>query len=224
MTVGSKQWSRIIADGAKDLNLPLDQEKIALLGRHVLELLHWNQKVNLTAITDPAQIAVNHVLDSIAPAAVIPPDASLLDIGTGGGFPGIPLKIITPSLAVVLIDSSRRKVSFLKHVIRTLGLHSIDAHHIRAEHIHEDNRLRHFYDVIIGRAIASMDVFIHMALPLLSKDGIIVLMRGRLTHKDVESVRLLLKTIKQNLSVVVKKYRLPCLQSERSLLVLKNTG
>ncbi len=224
MQVGSRKWNHLIEQGAKEFNVSLDQKKIELLGRHAIELLHWNQKINLTAITDPVKIAVNHFLDSIAPASMIPPDASLLDVGSGGGFPGIPLKILIPSLSVALIDSSRKKISFLKHVIRTLGLHNIGAHHVRAEDIAKDTISTHTYDVIISRALSSTDIFIRMALPLLSKDGIIMVMKGKLSHKDIESVHTFLKKIDKNFSLVLKKYRLPHLKSERSLMVLRNTN
>ncbi|UCD33773.1 MAG: 16S rRNA (guanine(527)-N(7))-methyltransferase RsmG [Desulfobacterales bacterium] len=222
MQIGSKKWNRLIEDGAKELNVSLDQKKIELLGRHAIELLHWNQTINLTAITDPAKIAVNHFLDSIAPATMIPLDASLLDVGSGGGFPGIPLKILMPSLSVVLIDSSRKKISFLKHVIRALGLHNIDAHHVRAEDIAKDTIATHTYDVIISRALSSTDIFIRTALPLLAKDGIIIGMKGKLSYKDMQSLHSSLKTIENNFSLVLKKYRLPHLESERSLVVLRN--
>ena len=221
MRIGSKKWNRLIEDGANELDIALDQEKIELLGRHAVELLYWNQTINLTAITDPVKIAVNHFLDALAPAPMIPPNASLIDIGSGGGFPGIPLKVLLPSISVVLIDSSRKKINFLKHAIRTLGLHNIGARQIRAEALIKDGEPAHFYDVVISRALSSMDVFIHTALPLLAKNGIIILMRGKVTHKDMESVRSSLKKIKPNYFLTVKNYRLPYLHAERSLLVLK---
>ena len=224
MEIGSNKWNRLIADGADELNISLDQKKIELLGRHAIELLRWNQTINLTAITDPTKIAVNHFLDSLAPASMIPPGASLLDIGSGGGFPGIPLKVSIPSISVVLIDSSRKKISFLKHAIRTLGLNHVDARQIRAEDLTKDGTPSHFYDVIISRALSSVDVFIHTALPLLSKNGIIILMKGKLSNKDIESVRSSLKKIKPKHFLMVKNYRLPFSHAERSLLLLQRTS
>ena len=223
MQLGSTKWNRLIEDGADELNITLGQKKIELLGRYAVELLHWNQTINLTAITDPAQIAVKHFLDSLAPAPLIPPNAALLDIGSGGGFPGIPLKILFPSMPVLLIDSSRKKISFLKHIIRSLGLHNIDARQIRAEDLIKDRTSPYVYDVIISRALSFTDAFIHMALPLLSKNGIIILMKGKLTHEEMESVGATLKKIKPTLFLMVKNYRLPHLHAERSLLAMKRT-
>ena len=113
MQVGSTKWKNVIYDRVKDLDIQIDRGKIDQFGIHASELLKWSQKINLTTISDPLEIAVKHFLDSIAPARFIPPDTSLLDVGSGGGFPGIPLKITIPSLSVTLIDASRKKVSFL---------------------------------------------------------------------------------------------------------------
>ena len=82
---------------------------------HAAELVRWNQKINLTAITDPFEVAVKHFLDSLPAARLLPKDATLLDIGSGGGLPGLPLKILMPSLSITLIDASRKKVNFLKN-------------------------------------------------------------------------------------------------------------
>lgn len=224
MQLGSTKWNRLIAGGANELNISLDRKKIELLGRHAVELLRWNQTINLTAITDPEKIAVNHFLDSLAPAPMIPPNASLLDIGSGGGFPGIPLKILMPSMSVMLIDSSRKKINFLKHAIRTLDLHNIDARQIRAEDLIKDGVPTYFFDVIISRALSSMNAFVHMALPLLSKDGIIILMKGKSTHKDLASVRASLQKTKPTFFLTVKSYRLPHIHAERSLLILRRTA
>jgi len=220
MQIGSKQWKNLVDRGAKDLEIHIDGEKIDQFGIYAIELLKWNQKINLTAITDPLEVAVKHFLDSMAPVPIIPSDASLLDIGSGGGFPGIPLKICIPPLSVTLIDSSRKKISFLKHVIRTLGLHNIVASHIRAEDIPKEAALPNTYDVIISRALSFTGTFIHKALPLLSKDGIMITMKGKMTNEEVESVHSLTKN---QFSLVLKKYRLPHLKSERSLLILKCT-
>ena len=152
MQIGSKKWQNLIYEGAKNLDIQIDKRKIEKFAIHALELMKWNQKTNLTAITDPFEVAIKHFLDSIVPVKIIPSNASLLDIGSGGGFPGIPLKIILPSLSVTLIDASRKKVSFLKHIIRILELKNIDALHIRAEEFANEPGVAKKFDVIISRA------------------------------------------------------------------------
>lgn len=229
MQIGSTKWKNIIYDGAKDLDIQINREKIDQFAIHAAELLKWSQKTNLTAISDPLEIAVKHILDSIAPAPFIPPDSSLLDVGSGGGFPGIPLKIIIPSLSVMLIDASRKKVSFLKHVIRMLGLKNIEACHIRAQDLSKDCGVHTAYDVIISRALSSMVNFVQMSLPLLSNHGVIMAMKGKLTDKEIESARSVLGKPRDmqgnrmsSFKMELKKYRLPYLNSQRSLVIMKN--
>jgi 16S rRNA (guanine527-N7)-methyltransferase len=131
MKIGSDEWSQVIVDGARAFGLDLDSRHTDRFAAHAAELLHWNKTINLTTITDPYEVAVKHFVDSLAPAELISPGANLLDIGSGGGFPGLPLKVVIPSLSITLVDASRKKVNFLKHVIRTLKLKGIEALHIR---------------------------------------------------------------------------------------------
>lgn len=229
MRIGSKKWRNVIYDGAKDLEIQIGRENIDQFATHSLELMKWTTKTNLTSITDPLEIAVKHFLDSIAPAPIIPPDASLLDIGSGGGFPGIPLKILMPSLSVTLIDASRKKVSFLKHLIRMLDLDNIKVFHVRAEDLSGNNIFEKTYDVIISRALSSMVDFVQMSWPLLTKEGFIIAMKGRASDKEIKSVQSLIKTKSgaqdnsiSNFNLVLKKYRLPHLKSERSIVILKS--
>ena len=228
MQIGSKKWNNVIYDGARELGIQIDRGKIDQFGIHAFELIEWTRKINLTAISDPLEIAVKHFLDSIAPVPIIPPDISLLDIGSGGGFPGIPLKIMIPSLSVTLIDASRKKVSFSKHVIRMLGLDNIEACHVRAEDLPRDSIFNNTYDVIVSRALSSIADFVQMSLPLLAKDGFIIAMKGKITDMEIESVRSLTKKGRDmqenstgNFNIILKNYRLPYLKSERSIVILK---
>lgn len=224
MHIGSKAWKNLIHDGAKDLGVQIDREKIEQFSIHALELMEWNRKINLTAITDPKAIAVKHFLDSIAPAPMIPRNASLLDIGSGGGFPGIPLKILIPSLSVSMIDASRKKVNFLKHIIRRLELENIGAVHVRAEELAEKPEFQVTFDVIISRALSSMPDFIDLALPLLDKKGVIIAMKGSVSEAMLESNGLSIpksSTISNKntpVSMDLKRYSLPILEIERSIV------
>ena len=229
MKIGSKKWRNIIYEGAKDLDIQIDKRKIENFAIHAFELMKWNQKTNLTAITDPFEIAVKHFLDSIVPVKMIPPYASLLDIGSGGGFPGIPLKIILPSLSVTLIDASRKKVSFLKHIIRILELKNIDALHIRAEEFVEKPSVEKTFNVVISRALSSMTTFALTALPFLKEEGVIIAMRGSVSDDDIQLLRssinkkhaILMGESKEAFEISVKKYSLPYLKSDRSMVCLK---
>ena len=229
MQIGSKKWQNLIYEGAKNLDIQIDKRKIEKFAIHALELMKWNQKTNLTAITDPFEVAIKHFLDSIVPVKIIPSNASLLDIGSGGGFPGIPLKIILPSLSVTLVDASRKKVSFLKHIIRILELKNIDALQIRAEEFANKPGVAKKFNVIISRAFSSMTTFALTALPFLKKEGAIIAMRGNVSGDDIQLLRsslnkrhaILMDEDTEAFKLSVKRYSLPYLKSDRSMVSLK---
>jgi len=228
MQIGSIKWKKLLYDGAQDLNIHVDSDAVEKFTIHASELAKWNRKMNLTAITDPVEVAVKHFLDSMVPDSMIPPNASLLDIGSGGGFPGIPLKILKPSLSVTLIDASRKKVSFLKHIIRILGLENIEAFHIRSEEFSKQAVFAGAFNAIISRALSSTPDFVLMALPLLDKDGIIIAMKGKRSKAEIESMRSLIhkKTgmgdeNQTKFELRLDTYTLPYLKLERSIVGLK---
>lgn len=229
MQIGSIKWKKLIYDGARDLEIRVDSDQVEKFSTHAMELAKWNQKMNLTAITDPVEVAVKHFLDSMAPDSMIPLNASLLDIGSGGGFPGIPLKIMKPSLSVILIDASRKKVSFLKHIIRVLGLENIEAYNVRSEEFSKQAIFTGAFNAIISRALSSTTEFVLMALPLLEKDGIIIAMKGKPSKAEIKSMRSLIhkKTgmgdeNHTKMELGLKTYTLPYLKLERSIVSLKH--
>ena len=228
MEIGSSEWSKLIIDGANTFELDLDGRHTELFAAHARELLHWNKTTNLTAITDPFEVAVKHFVDSLAPARLISPGATLLDIGSGGGFPGIPLKVVIPSLAVTLIDASRKRITFLKHVIRTLNLEGIEALHIRAEDLAAEPAYMKRFDVIISRALTDLEFFTRHGLPLLSAQGVMVALKGKVDQTEVEKMESTafekLNTSNQNqhhLPIAVEKYELPFTHSQRSIITIK---
>ncbi len=192
-------------------------------GRHGQLLMEWNRKINLTAITDPTQVAIKHYLDAIAPLNQIPSEGPLLDIGTGGGFPGIPFKIMRPAQTMTLIDSVRKKINFVKSAIRQLHLDHIVALHTRAETlwIHSDHA--HKYKVIVCRALAELNAVVGMAMPLLADDGCIVVFHGPRGARQYPQGRFSIK-IKGRLfrfQLLTITYQLPFIGDGRSVSVLK---
>lgn len=231
MKIGSQEWSHLIIEGAKSLDIHLDRDQTEQFAVHAREMINWNQRMNLTSITNPLDIGIKHFLDSLAPLHLIPPAAALLDIGAGGGFPGIPLKVVNPSLAVILIDASRKKVNFIKHIIRTLNLDNTAALHRRAEDLADDPAYMHRFDVVISRALSALDAFVRLALPLLAKNGIIIALKGALDQSETEDLRRNLcekmgahGSIQNRYTLAVEKYRLPVLNSKRSMVTVKRNG
>jgi len=181
MKIGSTDWKALIRREAASLAVEPTPSQLEAFSIHARELLFWNRRSNLTAIADPAQMAVKHFVDSLVPIGWMPTGAAVLDVGSGAGFPGIPLKVVRPDLSVTLIDAVRKKVSFVKHVIRRLGLSGIEAFHVRAEQMAgaKGPGTRRRFDVVISRAVGAPEALAPLALPLLDENGILVAMRGK---------------------------------------------
>ncbi len=227
MEIGSKEWSNLISDGAATFDIDLDHSLTRQFAAHARELIKWTKKINITSITEPREVAVKHFLDSLPPARFIPPGAALLDIGSGGGFPGIPLKVLIPSLSVTLIDASRKKASFLKHIIRSLKLDSTEAIHIRAEDLAADKNYVNRFDFIISRALSPLESFVSMALPLLANKGVIIALKGKVDQKELDDLRhnVLEKiggagSVRRPLSLSLERYNLPFLNSKRLMITV----
>jgi len=222
MKIGSADWSRLIIDGAASWGIALEMDHVRLFARHAEELLKWNAVTNLTAITDPADIARNHFLDSLAPAGLVAPGSDLLDVGSGGGFPGLPLHILVPGVRTTLLDAVRKKVSFLRHVVRVLDLKCIEAVHARVEQLARQPGHARRYDVIFSRAFSAVPPFVKAVLPLLKPRGRVVALKGRVSPAELEELRNTAagESLGAVLSLDLQRYTLPGLQSERTLVVL----
>ena len=181
---------RLLADTAAAWGLPLDPNQLRQFARYTDELLAWNAHINLTAITDRQAIYVRHFLDSLALARFWgPPPATLVDIGTGAGFPGVPLKILHPPLAVTLIESVGKKAAFLKHLIAILGLEQVRVVTGRAETFGHDPGERERYDLATARAVADLRVLAEYALPLLRVGGRLLAPKGAGAEREIEGAR-----------------------------------
>ena len=153
---------------------------------HALELEKWNRKINLTAITDPAAMARKHFLDAIAVQPYIcAGQKRLLDMGSGAGFPGLPLKLLNPDFQLVLLDASRKKVNFLKHVIRRLNLGRIEAVHGRVEDFHKNPDGAGRFDGVLARGFAALESLVGLAAPLLTPAGTIYALKGPAVKAEI---------------------------------------
>ncbi|MBI2856160.1 MAG: 16S rRNA (guanine(527)-N(7))-methyltransferase RsmG [Chloroflexi bacterium] len=168
----------VLRKGAQRLGLHLEQSHVALFQRYHRELLEWNRKVNLTAIVEPQEVQSKHFLDSLTVSLAIPRDVlengSLVDVGSGAGFPGLPLKFLWPGLRVALVESVGKKAAFLRHVVETLELAGVKVYSARAETLAHDPRLRGTFDVAVSRAVAEMAALAELTLPFCKVGGIAV--------------------------------------------------
>lgn len=228
MKIGSDNWKQLIVEGARDFGIDVDRQQVEQFAVHASELLRWNRKTNLTAITDPKGVALKHFLDSLLAQPFMKPNARVLDIGSGAGFPGVPLKIVMPSLRVTLIDASRKKVSFLNHLIRTLRLKTITARHVRAEELARDLQGEDRFDVVISRALTSIEEMVRLSLPLLKAGGSIVALKGPELQREMVNAAVRQVPAEGTVEIAgtpfllkVETFALPHIGSRRSMICLQ---
>jgi len=163
---------------ATALGLELTPSQLARFDVYARELADWNRRVNLTAIEAPEEIEVKHFLDSLTIAPVLREhgldSGRLVDVGSGAGFPGLPLQIALPGLRVALIEATGKKARFLKHIVSTLGLAGVDVLNDRAEGLAHDPSLRERFDAAAARAVAEMDALLELTLPFCRQGGLLV--------------------------------------------------
>lgn len=184
-------------------------------------LLDWNQRMNLTAIKDPAAIATKHYLDSLTLIKVIPcfEGRRLIDVGTGAGFPGLALAIAFPSLHVTLLDSTAKKLRFIDRAGQALGLENIRTLHARAEDAGRHPDHRGAYDIVTARAVARMPVLMEYTLPLAKLEGQVVVMQGSSAYEETSSAAKAISKLGGEL-FAIEEIKLPTLDHPRYLVVI----
>ncbi len=170
---------------AAAIHVSLEERALDLFNRYYRELMLWNKKMNLISICAPEEVLIKHFIDSLTPLPFIArPEGRLLDIGAGGGLPGIPLKIAMPTLHVSLLESSRKKSSFLRHVIRQLPLAQTTVIHARTESAMTDDTYRHTFDTVISRAAFKLPDFFTIGRFFLSPGALLIAMKGPLGKEE----------------------------------------
>ncbi len=180
MEIDPTTWLPLLRDGAAGLGLTLTPEQEALFARFLVLLLERNEVVNLTAITDPAEVAVKHFVDSLTVETVWKPHAGdqTVDIGTGAGLPGVVVAIMHPEISIALNDSMRKKTDFLQEVITALPLPRAKAMWARAEEMGHSQQHRGRYNTVFARAVAHLGTLVEYAMPLLKTGGTLIAMKG----------------------------------------------
>ena len=162
------------------LGIHLSPAQLSTLEKYEQELLTWNDRINLTAIRDPEQIRVKHFLDSLSCLSVMgeAPMDRVIDVGTGAGFPGLPIKIVHPSIELTLVESVGKKADFCRHVVKTLGLDKVQVIQERVEAVGQMPSHRQKYDWAMARAVAAMPTLVEFLLPLVRVGGAVLAMKG----------------------------------------------
>ena len=188
-------------------NLPLSDQQKKQFERYFELLVEWNEKINLTAITDKEEVYLKHFYDSIAPIlqGLIPNETiKLLDIGAGAGFPSLPMKILYPQLNVTIIDSLNKRINFLQLLAQELDLDDVHFYHGRAEDLAQDKNFRAQYDFVTARAVARMQVLSELTIPYLKVGGKLLALKASNAPEELleakNALNLLFSKVEDNLS------------------------
>lgn len=219
LTVDSDAWRQLLRDGAAQLGVELSEAQAQRLALHARELLRWNRRQNLTAITAPGDMAVKHYLDCLAAAVDVPSRGRLLDIGSGAGFPGIPLAVMRPALSGVLLDAVRKKTAFLAHALGLLGLTGWQAHHGRAERLAAEPQWRGAFDVVSFRALADSGPAFELAEPFVKPGGMILALKGPAGEAELQRLRPRLAAL--GWTLVLRRVSLPMQGGERIIAAMR---
>jgi 16S rRNA (guanine527-N7)-methyltransferase len=187
----------ILNNACLNEGLSFDNEKYEKLMRYMELIKEWNERINLTAITEDEEIIKKHFIDSIKAFRFdnIKNAKRIIDIGTGAGFPGIPIKIIKPDIDVVLLDSLNKRVNFLNEVIIQLQLTNISAIHGRAEDFARDVKYREAFDVVVSRAVANLAVLSELCVPYVKLDGYFVALKGPSVEDEIKDGKKAVSTL-----------------------------
>ena len=224
---------RLLFDAARDLGLMLRAEHLRAFQVYYEELIAWNERVNLTAITDYEEVQIKHFLDSLScllaidelPSAISHmPSAKVIDVGTGAGFPGLPIKIIRPEVRLTLLESVGKKTDFLKHVVERLGLDGVEVVRGRAEEFGRKPAHRERYDIALARALAGLPVLVEYALPFCRVGGVFIAQKGaEEIEEEIEAAQKAMATLGGRLRQVIR-VQLPTLDRPRHLIVMEKVA
>lgn len=214
--------SSFAADVLKLTGLPLSAAQLAAFDTYATELIAWNQRFNLTSITDLQQIRIKHFLDSISCILSLRavPAARIIDVGAGAGFPGLPLKILQPGLQLTLVEATAKKASFLEHIVQVLRLEDVTVLPKRAEEVGQLTEHREAYDWALARAVAPLPTLAEYLLPLAKVGGFALAQKGKDTRSEVNSAETAIATLGGELNELIP-VEIPGLNEERWLIVLK---
>ena len=210
-------FADILAARGAEAQLSFTEEQLAQFTRYYELLVETNKVMNLTAITEPEEVAVKHMVDSLLAYEDGMQGKTLVDVGTGAGFPGVPLKIYCPSLRVTLVDSLGKRLRFLEQVIDELGLKGIRCEHLRAEDAGRSKKHREQYDYVTARAVARLSVLSEYCLPLAKKGGQFIALKGSRFAEEIEEGEAAVKILGGKI-ISAEPVKLPGLDDGRAII------
>lgn len=215
-----REFSNKIKDIAKNINLELNDEKVKKFYNYMELLLQWNEKVNLTAITEPNDIILKHFIDSLTIERYIDKNVNIIDIGTGAGFPGIPISIARTDINITLMDSLNKRIKFLDEVIKENKLNNAKTIHARAEELARDKDYREKFDIATSRAVASLNVLLEYMLPFVKVGGYCICMKGSNIEDEILNSKRALNAL-NGVIEKIEEFELPNSDMSRNIIIVK---
>lgn len=209
-----------LKENSKKINIELNDEQLNKFSKYMDLLLEWNEKINLTAITEEDDVILKHFVDSMTVLKYIEDGASIVDVGTGAGFPGIPISIVNNNANVTLVDSLNKRINFLEEVISEINLENIEAIHSRAEDFGQNKQYREKYDISVSRAVANLTVLVEYLLPLIKVGGRCICMKGQEVQEEIEDAKFAIKELGGKIEKV-NEFCLPGTNIKRNIIIIR---
>lgn len=215
-------FAEFLQKAAQEYGLALTEQQLEAFTIYYQLLLEWNERINLTAIIDPKEVAVKHMVDSLScyDAKFIPAGARIIDVGTGAGFPGIPLKVFQPDLKLTLLDSLNKRLNFLKAVTDAIAFKNVELVHARAEEGGRRKDLRENYQVALSRAVARLNILCELCLPFVAVGGYFIALKGAQYEQEMSEAKTALAALGGEI-VKVAPIKLPFIDDSRAVIYIK---
>ena len=202
------------------IDVNLTDEQILLFEKYQDLLLDWNEKINLTAITEENDIIIKHFIDSLTIIKYVKDNDKVIDVGTGAGFPGIPLKIVNKSINLTLLDSLNKRINYLNDVIINLGMENVETIHARAEELSRNKEYREKYDIVTARAVANLKTLSEYCIPFVKLGGYFVCMKGSNIEEELEIAKEHIKILGGKIEKI-EEITLPDTDMKRNIIIIK---
>lgn len=208
---------------AQKIDINLTNKQLNEFYTYMNLLIEWNKNINLTAITEPEEIIKKHFIDSLTISKNIQKDSSIIDVGTGAGFPGIPLKIVREDINVVLLDALNKRLNFLNEVIKENKLENIETVHFRAEEIGKNKKYREKYDIATSRAVAQLNILAEYLLPLVKIGGKCICMKGSNVEEELKNSKKAITILGGEIEKI-EEFILPDSDIKRNVIIIKKVN
>lgn len=212
----------VLTQSANEYGLQLTEQQIDNYNSYFETLIEWNEKINLTAITDPQDVAIKHMIDSLScyNEEIFKKGSAVIDVGTGAGFPGLPLKIYRPDIKLTLFDSLNKRILFLQAVAEQLGINDISFVHSRAEDGGKSKQFREKYDIAVSRAVARLNVLCEWCLPFVTVGGFFIALKGSQYSQELDEAKGAIRLLGGEIAKI-EKIKLPGIDDVRAVIYIK---